>query len=99
MARPKKDKWADMPEEFKVDIEEMDETAIRSRIAQVALNQAELMAAKILDDDLTSKREAAKEAGAVYREGTKLNKLKIEYCKEVLDGRGSDVSDDDELDE
>ena len=98
MARPKKDKWADLPEEFAEEVQGETEGGIRLRIAQVALNQAELMAAKADDDDLKSAKLAASDAGAIYSEGTKLNKLKIEFCKQVLDSRGADTSDD-ELDD
>jgi hypothetical protein len=80
----KKNKFADVPEEFRDAVAGMNEAQIRDRIAKVALDQAALLEAKADDQDLAEKREQAKEAGAGYREGTKLNKLKIEFCRQVL---------------
>lgn len=83
-----KDPFEALPDEFRDAIANLSREDIRSRIAQVALDQAELMEAKVKDVDFESAREAAKEAGAVYREGTKMNKLKIEFAKRVLDDKG-----------
>ncbi len=80
----KKDKFADVPEEFRDAVAGMQEPQIRDRIAKVSLDQAALIEAKGNDQDLAEKKEQAKEAGAIYREGTKLNKLKIEFCRQVL---------------
>lgn len=81
---PKKDKFADVPEEFRDAVAGMQEAQIRDRIAKVSLDQAALIEAKGNDQDLAAAKEQAKEAGAIYREGTKLNKLKIEFCRQVL---------------
>ncbi len=86
--RPKKDPFADLEEEFKEVINTLDTTDIRDRITTIALNQADLMSAKVEDQALKEAKEVAKEAGAVYRDGTKMNKLRISYAKQVLDGRG-----------
>lgn len=66
----------------------MDEKDIRNAIATTALAQAELMAAKLEDEDLKEKKEAVKEASAIYREGTKINKLKIAFAHQILADRG-----------
>jgi hypothetical protein len=92
MPRTKKDKFEDLPEEFKNSVAGMDETAIRDTITKVSLNQASLMEAKELDQDLSSKKEAAKEAGAIYREGTKSNKLKVAWCRQVLGDKGKETN-------
>jgi len=90
MAKDKaeKDPFIDVPEEFKDAVVGMSVEQIKQRIAQVALDQVVLMQAKKEDGDLLEKRELYKEAGAMYREGTKLNRVKIEYCKQTIDGKG-----------
>lgn len=84
----KKDPFEDLSEDFRSSIEAMDEKDIRARIAQVALDQEALMVAKKADLDLEKAKEVAKEAGAIYRDGTKMNKLKISYARQVLSDRG-----------
>lgn len=84
----KKDPFIDVPEEFKDAIVGMSVEEIKRRIAQVALDQVELMKAKKEDGDLLEKKEAYKEAGQGYREGTKLNRVKIEFCKQIIDNKG-----------
>jgi len=84
----KKDPFEALDKEFKDAIEGMDETAIRARIAEVAIGQQQLMDAKENDLDLAEKAALAKEAGAIYSEGTKVNKLKIRFAKQMLESRG-----------
>lgn len=84
----KKDPFADLTEDFKAAIDGGDRDAILAVMGKVAGDQHELMEAKELDLDFKEKQEAASEAGAVYRDGTKLNKLKIKYAKLALDTRG-----------
>lgn len=86
--RPKKDKFDDLDSEFKDSVASMDEVAIRSMISTTALDQATLMKAKDDDEDLAEKKALALDAGAVYREGTKHNKLKILFGKRILEDRG-----------
>lgn len=88
MGRSKKDPFEDLPGEFKEAVAGMDEAGIRDQIAKVSLNQAALMEAKDADEDLTTKKEAAKDAGAIYREGTKANKTKVAWCRQVLGDKG-----------
>ena len=83
-----KDPFADLPEEFRDAIDRADRDGIRKLIAQVALDQVELMDAQTKDMDYQSAKETAREAGAIYRDGTKANKLKIKYAKLVLEGKG-----------
>jgi hypothetical protein len=64
-----KDPFEVVPEEFRDAIAGMSPVEIKQRIAQVALDQVELMNLKKDDQDLQEKREVFKEAGAVYREG------------------------------
>ncbi len=88
MGRPKKDKFEDLSADFKDSVASMSEVEIRTRISNVALNQVALLNAKENDLDLAEKQEAAKFAGEVYREGSKANKLMIEFCKRVLEDQG-----------
>lgn len=83
-----KDPFEALSEDFRNTIAALSREDIRARIAQVALDQAELMEAKDKDIDFQNAKEQAREAGAVYREGTKMNKLKIEFAKRVLDDKG-----------
>lgn len=87
----KKSQFSDLPGEFKDAVDGMDYEQIKERIAQVALDNEELLAAKKNDEDLASKKEATKEASAVYREGSKINILKIRYAKAVLETKGRSV--------
>lgn len=92
-----KDKFKDLDGDFKDSVQGMDEAEIRAKISQVALNQVELLQAKEKDQDLERAKAEAKDAGAIYAEGTKQNSLRIMFCKQVLEGRGlatSEPSDD-----
>lgn len=93
MPKQPKDEFEDLPGEFKEAIAGMDEAEIRDRIAKISLDNAALMEAKEQDDDLKIKKEIAKEAGAVYREGAKANKLKIKYARRVLGDKGKPNGD------
>lgn len=90
MPRPKKtrDPFEDVPEEFKSTIEGLSRDEIKLRIAMVTIDQIELMEAQAADDDYQRLKAEFKEAGAVYREGTKANKAKIAYARSVLDAKG-----------
>lgn len=88
MPRPKKDPFEDLDPDFKESIEAMTREEIRNKIASIAIAQTELMKAKDSDQALQEAKETAKEAGAVYRDGTKMNKLRIAYASQVLDDKG-----------
>lgn len=83
-----KDPFADVPEEFRDAIDRMDRDDIKKMIAQVVIGQLELMEAQKADADYQSLKEQFREAGAVYREGTKANGLKIQYARQALEGKG-----------
>lgn len=90
MAKDKADKdpFSAVPEEFKEAVVGMSAEEIDARIAKVAKDQVELMRAKKEDQDLEEKKVSYREAGLVYREGSKLNRVKIEYCKSILEQKG-----------
>lgn len=84
----KKDKFDALPAEFRDTIAAMSRKDIREKIAQISIDNQELLDAKEKDIDLQKAKEQAKEAGEVYREGLKMNKLKIAFAKRVLDDKG-----------
>ncbi len=83
-----KDPFADLTPEFRDAVTDSTREEIENRIAEVALADVELRTMKEDDQDLAEKAEAHKEAGAVYRDGFKSNKLKIKFMKQVLDDKG-----------
>lgn len=93
MGRSKKDKFQDLDQDFQDTVAGMNEAEIRNKIASVALNQVAVSTAKELDEDLAQKKEAAKVAGEGYAEATKMNKLRIEFCRRVLSDKGKDVGE------
>lgn len=91
MGRAKKDPFEDLDADFKDSVAAMSELEVRQKISSVALNQVALLEAKDADEDYQTKKEIASEAGAVYREGTKMNKIRIAFCKRVLGDKGKDT--------
>lgn len=79
-----KDPWGALDEEFRENAEHMDEKELRDKIAQVTLNQAALDEAKLQDTDYESKKNAFQNAGAVYREGRKMNNLRHKFLRHML---------------
>ncbi len=90
MGREPKSKFEDLDKDYMTSIESATDDEIRAKIAQVALNNAALQEAKGEDQQLAELKEQVKEAGAIYREGAKANKLRIEYARYMLDSRGKD---------
>lgn len=89
--RPKKDKFADLDKDFKDAAEALSEAELRDRVAKTALDLAALLDAKDKDFDLKEKKEVAKEAGAVYREGIKASKLRTAYLRLMLEAKGKEA--------
>lgn len=88
MARTKKDLSEQISEDFRDTVERADRDTIKQIICQVTLDQLELMEAQAQDEDYQNLKEQAREAGAIYREGTKANSLKIKYAKQILESKG-----------
>lgn len=84
----KKDKFDALDADFRDQVAAMSRKDIREKIAQISIDNQELLDAKEKDTDLMKAKEQAKEAGEVYREGLKMNKLKIAFAKRVLDDKG-----------
>jgi hypothetical protein len=94
--RPPKEKnpFSEVPEEFKEAVLKMEHDEIRLKISEVTLHQVALSALEKEDQDLAEKKEQAKIAGAVYKEGKKANSQKVLFAKQVLKDRGQRVYDE-----
>lgn len=88
MGRPKKDKFEDLDEEFRGFVDGSTPEQIKQRLAEVVLEHQRLVEARKNDQDLQDKKWAYDEADAIYRDGKKMNKLRIEYARMVLVNRG-----------
>lgn len=94
MGRPKgsknknTDPFSDLDSDWKDAVASSDRVEIESRISKVACNDVELRKMKKEDQHLKECQEAYKDASAVYRDGFKQNKLKIEFLKRALDDKG-----------
>lgn len=88
MGRQKKNKFDDLDADFKSGVENMSDEDICARVAQIALDNEQLLKSKENDEDLKEKIQIAKEAGAVYREGVKMNRVRIQYAQMILESRG-----------
>ncbi len=88
MPRTKKDLSEQISEDFRDTVERADRDTIKQIICQVTLDQLELMEAQAQDEDYQNLKEQTREAGAIYREGTKSNSLKIKYAKQILESKG-----------
>jgi hypothetical protein len=85
---PPKDPFADLSEDFRNTVDAQSRDDIKRTICQVTLDQLELDEAQKADEDYQNLKEQFREAGAVYRDGAKMNKLKIQYAKQALEGKG-----------
>jgi hypothetical protein len=89
MGRPKKvEDFSLLSEEFTASVNSASEDAVRRKISDAALDEVENQKLKREDPDLSSLKEQLKEAGVQYKERSKVNKLKIKYCQELLEGQG-----------
>lgn len=84
-----KDPWAALPNEFRDAMEQGSVEELRSKLADIALANQELLDAQAEDVDLQQAKEAAKIAGEVYSQGFKENKLKVKFIQRVLASRGA----------
>ncbi len=89
--RKKKDRFDDLPGEFKEAVAGMKDDEIKTRIAQISMQREALAEAKKLDMDLSEAQARASQAGEVYRDGEKQAKLGVSWCRQVLKDRGRDV--------
>lgn len=71
-------------------IQQMKYDEVDQLVAKVAKDNQALQDAKKQDQDLKSKSEAYREAGAVYRESASASKLKIRYARAMLEASGKE---------
>ncbi len=88
MARPKKDPYADLPEEFRDKVESATDEQVMEMLGDVA--KAEEYNRRLRDDDqdLQEKKAAYDMASEGYKEATKANRLKTRYLYDLLRARG-----------
>jgi hypothetical protein len=88
--RPKKNPFEGLPESWREEIDALgnNESALRDRIAKVALDNAALKGAEKEDQDLNAKKEEVKTARSMYTEGYKAHKLMIDYLRAQLRANG-----------
>jgi hypothetical protein len=86
--KPKKGPFDDLSSDFKDAVAQSTPEDINNRIAQITKDTEELLAARDEDEDFQSKKALYSEAGAVYRDGKKANRLKTLYCIETLHSKG-----------
>jgi predicted carbohydrate-binding protein with CBM5 and CBM33 domain len=87
--RPAKtDKFEDLDNEFKDAVAGMDVVALNNKIAEVAKNEENNQNLKKDDQQLAEAKEAAKMANEPYKDASKANKLRIQFCMRVLGDRG-----------
>lgn len=87
--RKKQDKFAKLDSEWKDAVAASSVDDIRKRISDIALEREELLKQKEEDMQLKEALQAAKDAGEVYRDGEKTARLRIQFCKRVLEDRGA----------
>lgn len=86
--RPRRDKFLDLPEEWRNAMAETATEKLNSTLTEVVSNEEENQKNKEEDQDLASCKEAYQTAAAGYKEATRLNKLKMRYIVRVLSDRG-----------
>jgi hypothetical protein len=84
-----KDPFEALDSDFKDTISGSTVDEINARIAEVAKSEEENQKAKKDDQDLAEKKAQATEAGAQYKEASKMNRLRIRYAMRVLGDKGS----------
>jgi hypothetical protein len=92
MAKDKKDKYADLSDEFKDAIAQGNPESIKQRVSSIAMQDVELRNAMKDDQDLADRKEQVAVASEPYREAFKMYKLQLEYCKKVLDDKGASAT-------
>lgn len=88
VGRPKKEKFADLSEEFKNAVTQEDVETINKRILAIVREQEELEQAKSEDADLAAKRTEYQEAGRGYKERFKELRLRQQFLLQTKEDRG-----------
>lgn len=85
-------KFKKLDEEWRNAALGMEVEDINKLIRDCAVNIVELALAKGLDEDLARLREELATAEKQYKDGAKINNLRIEFLVEVLRGRGIEIA-------
>jgi hypothetical protein len=88
MARPKKDPYSDLPEEFKDKVEAATDEQILDMLGDVAKAEEYNRRCRDDDEDLAEKEAQKKLAEEQYKDATKANRLKTRYLYDLLRARG-----------
>jgi len=88
--KDKKDRFEDLDDGFKSEVQSMKVPEINNKIAEWAKLVEATTSTMKADEDLAGKRESAKLAAEPYRQDIKMAKLRIAYAMQVLGDRGSE---------
>ena len=88
MARPKKDPYENLPDEFKSKVEGATDEQILEFLGEVAKAEELNRRLKEDDQDLGEKKAAYDMAAEGYKEASKSNRLKTRYLYDLLRARG-----------
>lgn len=86
--RKKKMPFEDLDQDYKDNVAAMTDEEVRQELSKIGINEHENKENKKLDQDLESKKVVYNEAGEIYREASKANKLRTAYCYDMLAARG-----------
>ena len=88
MARPKKDPYSDLSDEFKNKVDGASDEQILEILGDVAKAEEYNRRCKEDDQDLQEKKASYDMANEGYKEATKSNKVKTRYLYDILRARG-----------
>lgn len=90
MGRPRKNRspFEELDQDFKESVDSMSDEDVRKKLSEVAIHEHQNLEAKKQDQDLAQKKVLAQEAGEIYKEATKFNRLRTRYCYQILEQRG-----------
>lgn len=88
MARPKKDPYSDLADDFKNKVEGATDERILEILGDVAKAEEYNRRCKEDDQDLQEKKGAYDMANEGYKDASKVNKLKTRYLYDILRARG-----------
>ena len=88
MARPKKDPYEILPDDFKDKVEGATDEQIMEILGDVAKAEEYNRRLKDDDQDLQEKKASKEMAEEGYKEASKANRLKTRYLYDILRSRG-----------
>lgn len=84
----KADKFADLEDAFKDAVRQSASDEIKKRITELALFDIDYKKTMKNDPDVLQARQALKDLVQPYRDDIKATKLKLEFCKQILEEKG-----------